>query len=310
MKPLIEPIDKGILKQELTADRFLRNTNNGGNVIYIVNAQNSPNMLQEIGRLRELSFREAGGGTGEPVDIDNEDMVENGYQQLIVWNPVEEEIIGGYRYIISKSTHPQHLSTEHYFRFSDKFRQEYLPYTLELGRSFVSPQYQGTRTNHKGLYALDNLWDGLGAILSRDSDIHYLFGKVTMYGQYKVEAKEILLYFLHKYFSDPDHLVESLYPVEFKIDTDKMESLFNGINYQEDYRILSREVRNLGENIPPLINSYMNLSPTMRVFDTVCNPDFGNVEETGILITRDDIYMKKVERHFEGLENNGRWEIV
>lgn len=301
---MIDPVDRMLLKQELSQDRFLRDTNNGGNTIYVVNFHNSPNTMQEIGRLRELAFREAGGGTGEPVDIDEEDLAEDGYEQLIVWNPKDEEIIGGYRFIISNSPYPKHFSTEHYFRFSDKFRQEYLPYTLELGRSFVQPKYQGTRENPKGLYSLDNLWDGLGAIISSDPNIRYFFGKVTMYGNYNNEGRDMLIYFLRKYFPDPDNLVEPIHPVELNIDEEKCRKLFIGGSYSEDYKILTRELRLFGENIPPMINSYMNLSPTMRVFATVKNPDFGDVEETGILITLNDIYMKKIERHFSGINNN------
>jgi len=308
MKAMIDPVDRELLKKELNDDRYLRDTNNGGNVIYVVNALNSPNTLQEIGRLRELAFRGAGGGTGEPVDIDEEDMAPDGYEQLIVWDPKDEEIVGGYRFLISRETHPKHLSTEHYFRFSDKFRQEYLPYTLELGRSFVQPKYQGTRVNPKGLYSLDNLWDGLGAIVSQNPDIRYFFGKVTMYGQYNPEARNTLIYFLRKYFPDPDHLVDPIHPIEFNLDEEKFGRLFNGGSYLADYKILGQELKKYGENIPPMINSYMNLSPSMRVFATVKNPEFGDVEETGILVTFSDIYMNKVERHFSGF--NKPFEIV
>ncbi len=310
MKPVIAPIDREALKSELTEERFLRNTNNGGNAIYVVTAANSPFVMREIGRLRELTFREAGGGTDEEVDIDAEDLAPDGYRQLIVWDPQAGEILGGYRFIVSESTHPRHLSTEHYFRFSDKFRQEYLPYTLELGRSFVQTKYQA-RNNPKGLYSLDNLWDGLGALVAGHPAIRYFFGKVTMYGTYHPEARNTLIYFLRKYFPDPDGLIEPIHPIDLHIDTAKMEALFNGGGYAEDYRILSREIRQYGETIPPLINSYMNLSPSMRVFDTVMNPDFGGVEETGILIAYNDIYQKKVERHFQGIVPGGeKFELV
>ena len=310
MKPLAPAVEREALLKELTAERFLRDTNNGGNVIYVVNAQNSPNVMQEIGRLRELAFREAGGGTGEPVDVDAEDLAEGGYEQLIVWDPKAREIVGGYRYIISDTPYPKHLSTEHYFRFSDKFRKEYLPYTLELGRSFVQPKYQGTRLSAKGLYSLDNLWDGLGAIVARNPEIRYFFGKVTMYGSYNSEARDMLIYFLRKYFPDPDRLVEPIHPIELNLSEARFGSLFNGGSYTEDYKILTRQLRNHGENIPPMINSYMNLSPTMRVFATVGNPDFGDVEETGILITLDDIYMSKVERHFSGMDSLKNFELI
>ncbi len=299
MEPIIPPVDRSLILAELTEEKLLRKTNNGNNEIYVVTAQNSPNIMQELGRLRELSFRDAGGGTGAAVDIDDEDLAEEGYQQLFVWDPKAQEIVGGYRFIVSRTTHPKHMSTEHYFRFSDRFRNEFLPYTIELGRSFVQPLYQGIRQNPKGLYSLDNLWDGLGALVVTNPDMKYFFGKVTMYGDYNREARDILLYFLKKYFPDHDNLIEGIYPIELQFDTEKMEQMFCGGNYAEDYKILTREIRKCKENIPPLINSYMNISPSMRVFGTVTNPDFGGVEETGILITINDIYPVKSERHFK-----------
>lgn len=299
MEPIIPPVDRSLILAELTEEKLLRKTNNGNNEIYVVTAPNSPNIMQELGRLRELSFRDAGGGTGAAVDIDDEDLAEEGYQQLFVWDPKAQEIVGGYRFIVSRTTHPKHMSTEHYFRFSDRFRNEFLPYTIELGRSFVQPHYQGIRQNPKGLYSLDNLWDGLGALVITNPDMKYFFGKVTMYGDYNREARDILLYFLKKYFPDHDNLIEGIYPIELQFDTEKMEQMFCGGNYAEDYKILTREIRKYKENIPPLINSYMNISPSMRVFGTVTNPDFGGVEETGILITINDIYPVKSERHFK-----------
>lgn len=299
MEPIIPPVDRSLILAELTEEKLLRKTNNGNNEIYVVTAQNSPNIMQELGRLRELSFRDAGGGTGAAVDIDDEDLAEEGYQQLFVWDPKAQEIVGGYRFIVSRTTHPKHMSTEHYFRFSNRFRNEFLPYTIELGRSFVQPLYQGIRQNPKGLYSLDNLWDGLGALVITNPDMKYFFGKVTMYGDYNREARDILLYFLKKYFPDHDNLIEGIYPIELQFDTEKMEQMFCGGNYAEDYKILTREIRKCKENIPPLINSYMNISPSMRVFGTVTNPDFGGVEETGILITINDIYPVKSERHFK-----------
>ncbi len=299
MKPLIDPVPTDLIEAELTRERFLRPTNNGDNEIYVVTAGDSPNVMREIGRLREVSFRDGGGGTGADTDIDEYDLDPEGYRQLIVWDPKQKEIVGGYRFIISHSSHPKCMSTEHYFRFTDKFREEYLPYTIELGRSFVQPHYQGSRSNPKGLYSLDNLWDGLGALVVNNPDMRYFFGKVTMYGSYDKEAHNILLYFLRKHFPDRENLVEAIHPIVLDFDVEKMEALFCGGSYAEDYKTLIREIRNYRENIPPLINSYMSLSPSMRVFGTVVNPDFGNVEETGILITISDIYPKKSERHFK-----------
>ncbi len=300
MEPVIEEVPREMLEAEMKPEYFLRKTNNAGNLIYAVRAADCPNIMAEIGRLREMSFRMAGGGTGDAVDIDRQDMAEDGYMQLFVWDPDAKEIIGGYRYIICRSADPTHLSTEHYFRFSDLFRREYLPHTIELGRSFVQPRYLRTRSA-KSLYALDNLWDGLGALIVRNPEARYFFGKVTMYGHYDRKARNMLIYFLQKYFPDPDKLIEPIHPVDMDIDTKRMNKIFTGGSYQEDYKILVAELRKRGEFIPPLINSYMGLSPTMKVFSTVTNSEFGEVEETGILIRIADIYPVKLERHIKGI---------
>lgn len=301
MEPIIEPLARELLEAELTPERVWRKTNKGGNVLYTLTAAECPNVMREIGRLREVSFRDGGGGTGKSIDIDELDTAPGGYTQLIVWDPAAREIMGGYRYIIPRSSHPECLSTEHYFEFSDTFREKYLPYTLELGRSFVQPKYQ-SRNNLKSLFALDNLWDGLGAIVVRNPDVKYCFGKVTMYGDYNRDARNMLLYFLKKHFPDHENLIRSRYPVHLDIDERKMKALFVGRDYAEDYKILSRNIRDFDETIPPLINAYMSLSPTMKVFDTALNPDFGNVEETGILVTISELYVQKVERHLSNIE--------
>ncbi len=304
IEPIIDPIARELIESELTPQRLMRYTNNAGNEIYVVTASDSPHTMQEIGRLRELSFREAGGGTGQAMDIDENDTAPDGYNQLIVWDPAAKQIVGGYRFIISCSGNTPHLSTEHYFRFSDRFRTDFLPWTIELGRSFVQPLYQGTRKNPKGIYSLDNLWDGLGALMVHNPDMRYFLGKVTMYGDYNKAARNILIYFLERYFPDRDGLLDPIYPIELDMDREGLARLFCGQTYEENYRILVREIRSRNENIPPLINSYMSLSPTMRTFGTVCNPDFGQVEETGILITIEDLYPKKVERHMRNASKN------
>lgn len=300
IRPIIAPVDRALLEAELTPARRARTTKRGGNEIYLFRAAECPALMREVGRLREEAFRGAGGGTGLELDIDAEDLAPDGYCQLVVWDPAAREIVGGYRFIVCASEHPAHLSTEHYFRFSDCFRREYLPYTIELGRSFVQHAYQARR-NPKSLYALDNLWDGLGALIVLNPGVRYLFGKVTMYTTYKAVARNALIWFLRRYFPDRERLVEGIHPLPLDLDDPYYEELFTGADYQENYRILIRKIREFNENIPPLINAYMNLSPTMRVFDTVLNPDFGGVEETGILLTIADIYPEKRERYT-------RWE--
>ncbi len=296
MKPVIPPVDRKLLEAELTPERKIRDTKKASNEIYIFSAAECPALMREIGRLREEAFRAAGGGTGKEVDIDDDDLAGDGYYQLIVWDPSAREIVGGYRFIVCTSRMPRHLSTEHYFRFSETFRRKFLPHTIELGRSFVQPAYQA-RGNSKSIYALDNLWDGLGTLIVLNPRAKYLFGKVTMYTSYKTAARNALIYFLRRYFPDRDGLLEAIHPLRLNLDDPYYEQLFNGATYEENYRILIRKIREFDENIPPLINSYMNLSPTMRVFETVSNPDFGGVEETGILVTIPDIYPEKRERY-------------
>lgn len=304
MEEIIAPISKEILKSELTEDKRLRRTNKSNNDIYIVTAHNAPNVMKEIGRLREIAFRAGGGGTGLSMDIDEYDTMENPYRQLIVWNPESEEIIGGYRYLLGTDVrmdehgHPI-LATAHMFNFSQQFLDEYLPQTIELGRSFVTLEYQSTRADAKGIFALDNLWDGLGALTVLKPDVKYFFGKMTMYPSFNRRGRDMILYFLKKHFGDKDHLVVPAEPLQLETDEKELEALFCEENFKEDYRILNREVRSLGCNIPPLVNAYMSLSPTMRMFGTAINYEFGDVEETGILIAVNEILEDKRIRHMD-----------
>lgn len=301
MKPIIPSVDKEILKKELTEVGYARTTRKGDNEIYIVNIHNAPNVVREIGRLREVTFRFAGGGTGEALDLDEFDTQEICYNQLIVWSPEDEEIIGGYRFILCKDAIDEngeiHLSTTHYFDFTEHFIKDYMPTTCELGRSWVQPNYQPAQNPRKGLFALDNIWDGLGALTINYPIIKYFFGKVTMYPNYNKEARDFLLYFMHHYFPDTENLMVPYHPLKTEYDTTFVEEQLKGLDFKDGFKVLNTFVRQHGENVPPLVNIYMHLSPTMKTFGTAVNPDFGNVEETGILVTVADVYQDKKERH-------------
>ena len=305
MQDIIKPIDRALLKAELTKEKMLRKTNKSNNEIYVITAHDAPHVMQEIGRLREIAFRNNGGGTGFSVDIDEFDTMENAYRQLIVWCPENEEILGGYRFLCGTDVQfdpngKPILATSHLFNYSDTFIQKYLPHTVELGRSFVSLEYQATRCgNPKGLFVLDNLWDGLGALSVIDPSLQYYFGKVTMYNTYNVEARNLILYFLNMHFPDYEKLVTPIVPLQTDIDVKKMQDIFQYDNFKENYKVLNQEVRKFGINVPPLVNAYMSLSPKMRVFGTAINPEFGEVEETGILIAINEILEEKKKRHIE-----------
>ncbi len=306
MKSIISAIDRSLLEQELNDDTFIRRTNNGNKEIFVVTNQNAPNVVQEIGRLREITFREAGGGTGKEVDIDQYDIEDNPFKQLVVWDPENKEIVGGYRYkegklILQTESGEPNTPTSHLFCFCDKFIKDYLPVTIELGRSFVQPNYQPNYDLRKGLYSLDNLWDGLGCLTVDYPDIEHFFGKITMYPTFNVEARDYILFFLDIYFRDNSGLITANYPLSYQYDEALLNSLFVRDDYLKDFKALNHKVRSLGENIPPMVNSYMNLSSTMKTFGTSVNERFGNVEETGILIYIKDIYPRKKDRHINNI---------
>ena len=303
-EPIIPPVSKELLKSELTSERQLRMTNKSHNEIYIIDAHNAPNVLREIGRQREEAFRAAGGGTGKPLDLDEFDLMDNCYKQLIVWNPEEEEIIGGYRYKLGNEVDFDEngqpiLATSHMFHFSETFIKDYLPQTIELARSYVTLQYQSSKMGSKSLFALDNLWDGLGALTVIMPNVKYFFGKMTMYPSYVRKGRDMILYFLKKHFNDPDKLIIPLNPLRIESDPMELARLFHSSSFREDYIVLNREIRKLGYNIPPLVNAYMSLSPTMKMFGTAINDGFGDVEETGILIAVDEILEDKRVRHID-----------
>lgn len=304
---IIKPVELSLIESELTPDRFLRTTSKGGNELYVVDAYCAPNVMREIGRLREIAFRAAGGGTGLECDIDSFDTMEPPCQQLLVWDPEQRQILGGYRFIrgVNVALEPDgspRIATSHLFNFSPLFMEQYLPATIELGRSFVRLECQSTRLGSKGIYVLDNLWDGLGALTVKYPEIKYFFGKVTMYPSYSTCCRDLILYFLNKHFPDADRLVWPKNPLQRVTPDAELAAKLPGTTFAEDYRLLKDEVRANGLNIPPLVNAYMSLSPTMRMFGTAINDEFGDVEESGILLTVDEIVEEKKIRYISSYQ--------
>lgn len=310
---IIPPVPREMLRAELKHKNFLRMTNCGNKEIYITTAHLSPSIMREIGRLRELSFALDGGGTGKDCDIDEFDTLPEPYcfKQLFVWSPEDEEIVGGYRFIHGSNMMRREdgtiaTPTSELFQYSDDFVKNYLPYTVELGRAFVQPDFQPGNDFRKGLYSLDNLWDGLGAIALEIPETRYFFGKITMYPQMNTRAKDLILFFLKKHFPDRDGLVWPYEVLPIESDLNELNALFDGRNYKEDYQILVRNVRALDSVVPAMINAYMNLSPTMRSFGTAINTEFGNTDETGILLTLRDIVPEKKVRYLESYDTKNR----
>ncbi len=305
MEKIIPPVDRQLIKEELTKDKFIRVTNFENNYIYIFTSHDCPNTMREIGRLREIAYRDSGGGSGKSCDIDEFDTKSNPYKQIIVWNPQDEEIVGGYRYINLKEAdnieNTNDLATSKMFHLTDKFITEYMPYTMELGKSFVQPKYQPSVDDRKGMFSLDNLWDGLGALIVDNPDIKYFFGRVTLYLNYDQEARDILLYFLYKYFGDKENIIYPYESRKIKTDPAKLEEIFTNEGFEQDFVKLNQAVRDRNENIPPLIKAYMSLSPTIKIFGVAQNKHSygGNMEGIAMMIKIQDIYPSKKKRHIE-----------
>ncbi len=305
MKSIIAPIKKEILKLELTKEKFLRPTNKAHNEIYVITGHDSPNVMLEIGRLRELSFRAGGGGTGEELDTDEYDYMDKPYFQLIVWDPTAEEIVGGYRYLPGNNVDfdengQPNLVMSHLFTFTNKFIKEYLPYTIELGRAFVQPDYQTSKMGMKSLFALDNLWDGLGALTHTIKDARYFIGKVTVYQHFPVVARELIYEYLFRYFPDPDKMIVPKNPVHVSVENEELaKKIFKNDNISFDYRILQKAIRVENETIPPMFSAYIGLTDTMRFFGSIFDPEFGSVYESGIMITMADLLETKRKRYIE-----------
>ncbi|MDR1758520.1 MAG: GNAT family N-acetyltransferase [Bacteroidales bacterium] len=310
LETIISPVDKALIKAELTTERLLRETNVGGHSIYSVTAHEAPNTMREIGRLREYTFRAAGAGTGKACDIDEYDLCDHPFRQLIVWNNETEEIISAYRYILGKEAaldkngYP-FTSNSEIFYHSPEFVKGQWQESIELGRSFVQPKYQATNNLRTGMYALDNVWDGLGALIVKYPEIKYFIGKMTIYDSYNREARNLILAYLEKHHKATDGL---LCPFQSSLIIDGYKdavAFFHDPNAscKEDFKLLTKRIRELKVTLPPLVKTYISLSPSLRYYGPSRNPGFGPVDDTCIIVTIPDIYEHKIERHVKGMAN-------
>lgn len=292
-------MDVSDLKRELAPKYLLRRTNHGDNEVYLIRAKECPCVMREIGRVREEAFRRGGTGTGLAMDVT---FVDEDCLQMLVWNPEGEEIAGGYRMIEGtrwpmKADGQPNLATSHLFRFSEEFLRDYKDSTLEVARSYVTTGYQRNAPRNKSIYIMDNLWDGLGAFLVSHPEIKYLFGKVTISAGLNHRAMEMILFFLKRYFPAKKALVTPHVAIKKSIPEEEFEALFEGLGFDEGYRVLKREVNALGEKIPPMINSYMMLAPTMQYFGSAVDESFAGAIESAILIAVDEMSEEKKARH-------------
>lgn len=296
MKPIIPPVETEVLVRELEG-HLLRPSHKADNLIYDITAHECPNVMREIARLREISYRAGGGATGNEMDIDEMDTMEKPYHQLIVWDPEHQQIVGGYRYLCGSDVQIRDgqpfITSAHLFHYSERFIKEYLPNTIEFGRAFVQPMYQQREMGVKALFALDNIWDGIGAVLYNHPELRWMIGKVTIYPDYNTTARELIYAYLNRYHKGEEGLFEPYHLLLIR----PIDTPFEGEDKQENYHILQRAIREQGTVIPPMFSAYLNLTNDLQFFGNAINDELANVYETGIMVDIDTVYQEKKDRY-------------
>lgn len=306
MQTIIPAVDRQILKSELEG-HLLRPSNKAGNLIYDITSREAPNVMREIARLREISYRDGGGATGKEMDIDEMDLMERPYHQLIVWDPEHEEIVGGYRYLLGHEVVMREneqgelqpfITSAHLYHYSERFIRDYLPHVIEFGRAFVQPMYQKREMGVKALFALDNIWDGIGAIMHNNPDIYYMLGKVTIYPSYPAEARELIYTYLDRYHHGDADLFAPYHALPITDEANRVaDGFFRGEDKQENYKLLLQRIRELGTVIPPMFSAYLNLTNDLLFFGNAMNDELANVYETGIMVDLHTVYEEKKVRY-------------
>lgn len=277
---------KEALRDELERALFLGRATHCAADIYSVDGGSSPLLLEEVCRLRKESYARVGveldDGVGGEADRDGT------YRQLVVWDRARDEIMGGYRYAVGRSAKVERLSLSRYMSLSESFVRGYLPRGIELGRSFISPHYQSCGTTLT-IYALDALWEGLARVVKRES-AEYLFGRVTLYNSLGVRARNLLVGYMQ--YSSPigERLMVARAPYKVGISRRRYSEIFIGDTAQQNYHILLTEMRRLGSRIPPIISSYLRLTPHLKLYDSYKNYDLGGVVESAIMLKVSEFY--------------------
>jgi len=296
-KNVIHPVDRKLIKRELSDSQILGKTKDDKKII-LAEYENSPNVLKEIARLREITFRKVGEGTGKKRDIDDFDKY---YKHLVVWDEEELEIVGSYRIgigkdiFLSKGINGFYTST--LFNFSNRFETEVVKDSIELGRSFVQRKYWNSN-------ALNYLWQGIGAFISNNDWVQYLFGGVSISNNYSESAKNSIVYYFQKWFGDYDELAES--KNKFMLSNksaDDLSKIFTSNNYKDDYKILKNILKPTGFTVPVLYKHYSELCNDngVKFLDFGVDPDFENCVDGLILVDVHKIKDEKRERFINSL---------
>lgn len=294
---IAHPEPRHLIKAELKNANLIGSTGDNKQ-IYLVEFEYAPSLLNEIGRLREYSFRKVGEGSGQKRDLDRYDEY---YQHLVLWDDEALEVVGAYRigecgWILSLEGRAG-LYLNELCTMSDSF-EGYLENSIELGRSFIQPKYWGSR-------ALDYLWHGIGAYLKHNPQIRYMIGPVSISGAYPQSAKDALVYFYSLYFGDDQQLVQARAPYHLSsYAKDEYSALFSGDNYREDFRALKEYLNAFNVTVPTLYKQYSELCEEggIRFMDFGVDADFNNCIDSYILVDVNKIKPIKRKRYIGSQE--------
>lgn len=299
-KCIAHPEDRRILRRELKQSQMLGETKDGKQ-IYLFDSFRDSAVMKELGRLREISFRKVGEGSGEKRDLDKYDHY---YRHIILWDEEELEIVGAYRIAeanrIIENEGLKALYCSSLFSLSEGLTPK-LEQGIELGRSFVQPKYWGKRS-------LDYLWFGIGAYLRHHPKVRYMFGPVSLSNSYPQAAKDLIVHFYSHYYSSAHPLARANAPYVLNpSEKQQMYELFAGDNLQEDFLILREQLDHLGVTVPTLYKQYTELCEPggIEFLDFSVDADFGYCIDGLILVDIDKVKARKRERYITaGLERN------
>jgi putative hemolysin len=295
-KTVVHPVDRRILKRELRNTRLL-NITPDGKLIYLVRHDEAPNLMRELARMREVTFRRVGEGTRREIDLDAYDRT---YQHLVLWDNEDLEIVGSYRIGVCpdllRTGSVNALYTSSCFSLSPAF-STYLPHAIELGRSFVQQRYWNSN-------ALEYLWHGLGAYVIDNPHIRYLFGAVSLSVEYPREAQEMIVHFYRKWFGAEPGIVTGRAPLTLQAERRaQLNALFSSTDYNAEFRLLKNWLKERGLSFPTLYRQYTDLCEAggVKFFDFSVDRDFNNCIDGFILVDLNLLKSSKRERY---LSNN------
>ncbi|MCL2390780.1 MAG: lysophospholipid acyltransferase family protein [Endomicrobia bacterium] len=289
--PIALPQNRAVLKASVESCEKLGEMQDGSEIyLYQYKDDGHSVILHELGRLREISFRAVGEGRGQRLDLDIYDKY---YYHLILWDPKRIEIIGAYRFVPSaeyvKSGSLEGLYSHSLFNYSEEMKPV-LEQGIELGRSFIQPNYWGRR-------GLDYLWQGIGAYLAKYPQYRYLFGPVSISGALPVDAKELLVSFYKLHLSSKKKIAVSRRP--YMSSFQEISKKFDGIDYKKDFTMLKSMLTNMGCGVPTLYKQYSELCEPggVEFTDFGVDPDFNNCIDGLVVVDMSKLKPSKYQRY-------------